>query len=151
MVHTGYGLGSHVWEPMSPEGLMVSLQLVFAEGIMYNVSLMAIKIALFAQYYRLISQTEYRIPSLVLASLVAAWCLGMVFIVVFGCYPVQAAWDLTITDRDCTTASRGIIIGIGNVVTDFILIMLPVPIVWTLKMKTSQKLAVLGIFGIGSL
>ncbi|KAK8029248.1 hypothetical protein PG991_006304 [Apiospora marii] len=150
MVHTNYGLGHHIWEPMSPARLMTSLELVFVEGVMYNISLMAIKIALFAQYYRLIAQTEYRVPCLVLAALVVAWCLGMVFIVVFGCYPVQAAWDFTITEKDCTTASHGIVIGIGNIITDFILIMLPVPIVWTLKMKTSQKLAILGIFGIGS-
>lgn len=145
MVHTRYGLGGHIWEPTSPEHLMISLQLVFVEGVMYNVSLMAIKTALFAQYYRLISQTEYRIPCLVLASLVILWCLGMIFIVIFGCYPVQAAWDFTIVDKDCTTASHGIVIGIGNIITDFMLIMLPVPIVWKLKMKTSQKLVILGM------
>ncbi|KAK7981482.1 hypothetical protein PG988_003720 [Apiospora saccharicola] len=150
MVHTNYGLGSHIWEPMDPERLMTSLQLVFVEGVLYNISLMAIKITLFAQYYRLISRTEYRIPCLVLASLVVTWCLGMVLIVVFGCYPVQAAWDFTIVEKDCTTASHGIVIGVGNITTDFILILLPMPIVWRLEMKKSEKLVILGIFGIGS-
>lgn len=112
---------------------------------MYNVSLMAIKASLFAQYYRLIAQTPYRVPCLVLAALLVAWCLGMVLIVVFGCIPVRAAWDFTITDKDCSTASHGIIIGIGNIVTDFIIILLPVPIVWELKMQMGQKLVIIGM------
>lgn len=124
---------------------MIHWQLVFAEGLMYNTSLMAIKASLLAQYYRLISQTAYRVPCLVLAVLLMTWCLGMVLVVVFGCSPVQAAWDFTITDKDCSTASHGIIIGIGNIVTDFIIILLPVPIVWELKMQTGQKLVIIGM------
>lgn len=163
LVHTQYGLGHHIWEPMTLEDLMVSLQvrssprlssaspaadragqLVFAEGVMYNVSLMAIKVALFAQYYRLIAETPHRVPCLALAVLVVAWCAGMVLLVVFGCLPVQAAWDFTITDKDCSAASHGLVIGIGNVLTDFLIILLPVPIVWKLEMQTSRKLAIIG-------
>ncbi|KAK6832906.1 hypothetical protein PG987_007600 [Apiospora arundinis] len=150
ITHTKYGLGGHIWEPMGPEDLMISLQLVFAEGLLYNISLMAIKIALVSQYFRLISGTKYRIPCLVLAALLIIWCLGMISIVIFGCYPVQSAWDFTIADRDCTTASHGIVIGIGNIVTDFILILLPVPIIWKLKITTGQKLVIICIFSIGS-
>ncbi|KAK8004472.1 hypothetical protein PG989_004191 [Apiospora arundinis] len=150
ITHTKYGLGGHIWEPMGPEDLMISLQLVFAEGLLYNISLMAIKIALVSQYFRLISGTKYRIPCLVLAALLIIWCLGMISIVIFGCYPVQSAWDFTIADRDCTTASHGIVIGIGNIITDFILILLPVPIIWKLKITTGQKLVIICIFSIGS-
>ena len=139
-----FAQGQFLRQPSSRSPLLTNQQLVFAEGVMYNISLMAIKVALFAQYYRLIAETPHRVPCLVLAMLVMAWCVGMVLLVIFGCLPVQAAWDFTITDKDCSAASHGIIIGIGNIITDFIIILLPVPIVWNLEMQTGRKLAIIG-------
>ena len=38
-----------------------------------------------------------------------------------------------------------------NVFTDLVVLALPVPWLWSLQMKTARKIAIGGIFGVGSL
>ena len=40
---------------------------------------------------------------------------------------------------------------IGNIVSDFIILLLPIPVVWRLQLRLKQKFAVMGIFGLGFL
>lgn len=52
---------------------------------------------------------------------------------------------------DTCTRSRVIIViqGIGNVVTDLFLLILPLPAIWTLQMPLRRKLAVSAMFLVG--
>ncbi|KAK3678991.1 hypothetical protein LTR78_001444 [Recurvomyces mirabilis] len=66
------------------------------------------------------------------------------------CNLVQAQWDITITDAVCVSR-RAVYLGasIPNVVTDALLLILPIPYVWTLHALVAQRLAVDGMFLLG--
>lgn len=40
---------------------------------------------------------------------------------------------------------------IPNIITDILLLLVPVPGIWSLQLRNAQKMAVLGIFGLGLL
>ena len=63
---------------------------------------------------------------------------------------MQAQWDITITDAVCVSR-RAVYLGasIPNVVTDALLLILPIPYVWTLHAPVAQRLAVGGMFLLG--
>lgn len=80
---------------------------------------------------------------------------GLVFflLVVFQCLPISSIWDKTITDAKCLPVSAVIgFTGAGlSIVEDFIILLLPLPVVWKLQMSTKKKVGVILLISVGSL
>ena len=65
------------------------------------------------------------------------------------CRPLSYFWDQP-TDGSCgNSRSFYIFIAVFNLITDIIIFVLPLPILWRLQMARGRKLAQSGIFGIG--
>lgn len=75
----------------------------------------------------------------------------IILVLAFQCRPVQFVWDKTIQGT-CIEAWTFFVAGSApNVLTDFAILILPLPAVWNLKMGTMQKVSVVGILMLGSL
>ena len=75
----------------------------------------------------------------------------MVLTAIFQCRPIHAAWDVTI-EAQCIKINLAWMIMAGlNVLTDFILLIAPLPTLWRLQMPSETKLQLMGIFCIGGL
>jgi hypothetical protein len=83
---------------------------------------------------------------------VSLWCLGQILGIFLICVPIQAIWDPRIKGR-CFKHEivMWYVNGILHIVIDFAIIIMPLPIVWKLKLPLSQKILLSGIFGLGFL
>ena len=84
--------------------------------------------------------------------IIIAYSLAIVFALVFACTPMEKNWDITITEGRCI--DKGVLYiatAATNVATDFILLLLPVPVILELKVPAVQKVGLLFMFAIGSL
>lgn len=79
-----------------------------------------------------------------------AWGLAAFFGDTFTCYPVEKQWDTTIPGRCIDYGAITLGIGIINVIIDFILLGLPLPILWNLQMSTRRKVLLAFTLGAGS-
>jgi hypothetical protein len=72
------------------------------------------------------------------------------FIVIFACNPVRASWDITLTSAKCI-AVKSIYLGgsIPNVITDGILVLMPIPYVWRLHAPLMQRIVLASMFMLG--
>lgn len=76
--------------------------------------------------------------------------VGIFFSAIFCCNPIRMGWDITVTDGTCinrtalfkATAAFGVI-------TDVLIISLPVPTVLGLQMSRSKKVGILLMFTLG--
>ncbi|KAK7193338.1 uncharacterized protein CC84DRAFT_1255281 [Paraphaeosphaeria sporulosa] len=80
------------------------------------------------------------------------WMCGVTYIAVFltitfGCHPTQMNWQVRpMPPRRCTFKPQNFYVGaILNVVTDVIILAIPVPMLWGLQIKLSKKIAI-GLF-----
>lgn len=77
------------------------------------------------------------------------------FSLLFACKPVAASWDPLLLALPTTVClNRGGIYlaqAVIGIVTDVLLLALPVPTVLKLQMPNKQKLGLVGIFGVGSM
>ena len=64
------------------------------------------------------------------------------------CKPRRKLW-IPKTPGVCHGYARGITSGAGNVVTDFLILILPLPILLRLQMPLKKKLRTLSVFGVG--
>jgi hypothetical protein len=122
--------------------------------VVYNIGALSIKLMYFFQYYRIIrSIRRLRIIYGVIMTLIVLWTVGQIFIAIFTCVPVSGLWDKSIKSQ-CNPLGPVVQIwmnSLGNIVTDVIILVLPLPVVWRLKMPKSQKWALVSLFGLGFL
>lgn len=85
-----------------------------------------------------------------ISAIMVGYSIAIIFALVFACNPVEKAWDSTITTGSCINRS-GLYIAtaVTNIVTDFALIILPIPLVVSLQMPKVQKIYLVLIFAIG--
>ena len=70
---------------------------------------------------------------------------------IFQCVPVEADWNPAIKARCVNFGADLIVLSAINVVTDFIILCLPLRQVWQLYMDNTRKIQLSSIFLLGSL
>ncbi|KAI1340212.1 hypothetical protein F5Y15DRAFT_51707 [Xylariaceae sp. FL0016] len=143
-------LGRHMYDLNFPVDFPIFLKLFWINEIWYNIAMFFIKMTFLFQYYRVFRQVQaMRITYVVAMVLIGGWCLGQILAVIFACIPIDGFWDKSI-DAKCQDQQTGVYLNaVGVLVTDLIILFLPLPSLMKLKLPGSQKVALLGIFSIG--
>ena len=75
----------------------------------------------------------------------------MVLGAIFQCVPVQGGWDTTVKAKCIQINLLWMIMAGMNVLTDFVLLLAPLPTLWALQLPRAAKAQVMGIFCVGGL
>ncbi|EYB30234.1 hypothetical protein FG05_07655 [Fusarium graminearum] len=123
---TRYGLGRHDW------------------------TLSIDQVALYGRYLRIMNVSRMRWVYIGTMIFISIWSPMQVVAISLSCIPLQAFWDPRIKGKCFEHQTlMWYINAIVHIVMDFALIVLPLPIVWRLKLPLSQKFWLSGIFGLG--
>ena len=125
--------------------------LISAE-VIYNFAITAIKGSLLYLYHRVfyISRT-FRIMLWITGIFVACYSIAQSFAAIFQCMPVSSNWTVG-KDHYCINVDVGAtIIAAFNVLTDFAILILPMPLLFRLQKPMKQKLQIMGMFLLGGL
>ncbi|KAM0803703.1 hypothetical protein BDR22DRAFT_902287 [Usnea florida] len=111
----------------------------------------ATKASLLLLYYRLFSPSErFRLAVYIGAAVVFCQWFSLTIVTIFQCRPVRAFWNRNIQNARCFDLARVTIIsGVLNILTDVLILCLPVPMVWGLRTTFAQKVTVTGMFLLG--
>lgn len=79
--------------------------------------------------------------------------VAIFFSLLFACKPIAASWDPLLLPTAVCLNRGGIYIAqaVIGIVTDVLLLALPIPTVLKLQMPNKQKIGLVGIFGVGSM
>lgn len=86
-------------------------------------------------------------------TLIVLWCISQILVSAFTCIPIEGLWDPTVS-AVCNAIGpdpQFYMASVGNIVTDFIILLLPLPVVWKLKLRRPQKVVLFVVFGVGFL
>ncbi|KAF5722310.1 integral membrane protein [Fusarium mundagurra] len=148
---THYGLGRHVYT-LSPQQISLYLRCFWVSILFYTYALSAIKLTFLIHYYRIMSVSNMRWLYLGALGFIILWGTYQGIGVFFFCTPFQSFWDSSVKGHCMLSQpTLWLISGIVHIVTDFAIIVMPLPIVWKLQLPLSQKIYLTGIFGLGTL
>lgn len=86
---------------------------------------------------------------------IAAWSTGIFLFDIFQCSPIELQWDFTITNGSCVSldaiVNGSYAISVLNVLSDWLYALLPIPMIWSVKMTVQAKITVAFILGLGIL
>ena len=98
------------------------------------------------------SQTWFRRSLYAMAATVFLWWVICQFFVMFECSPIHYFWDRKPVTGHCQDVQKFFVgQAIPNIITDGILLALPLPMIWQLQLPKAQKCALSGVFMLGSL
>ncbi|KAK4129796.1 hypothetical protein N657DRAFT_653079 [Parathielavia appendiculata] len=137
-----YGAGQHTWD-LDPND--VSSAIAWGRAAWYGIlfyllSLACSKIAILLLYIHLFTFKWARLAGQALLSLVVLSHLFMAAVTFTACIPLHSYWDFTVEKRYCHPQSMWWSNTGLHMVTDFLIFLLPMPIVWTLNLPRRQKL-----------
>ncbi|KAH8649040.1 hypothetical protein BX600DRAFT_109331 [Xylariales sp. PMI_506] len=131
-----------------------ALFLFWINEVFYNTAWLFIKMTFLLQYYRVFQYYRpMKIAYIVAMAFVGLWCLGQILTVICLCVPVQAYWDLSLRPNAHCIYSMGFLYvnAGGTILTDLIVLLIPVPAIWNLRTSRAQKWAIFGIFATGGI
>ena len=151
IVWTKHGLGLHQ-NDIIPSNQLLGMKIDFAKSFLFNLGVGTIKLAALLFYIRLFDRNRlFAIAIWITGAIVASWMLAFILTLIFNCQPIHKFWDKDIPGH-CINFWRWYIgSGIVDVVLDIIVVALPAPLVWKLKMNTSKKIRVTLAFLFGYL
>ncbi len=125
------------------------LQTFYISIVLYNASLTATKLTFLLQYYRILGTGQMRKVIIIAFVLVALWSVSQLLVVVFTCTPIHKFW-LSDTPGTCIPNLPFWYINAGgNIVTDVVVFLLPLPALGRLNLRRGQKLGLIAVFCLG--
>ncbi|KAK6066485.1 CFEM domain-containing protein [Seiridium cupressi] len=149
------GFGMHQWEIETIENSEILLLLLFISQIFYIVVQCIAKLAILLLYRRIFNTGAGRWFRWAVKGLIGlCFVIGILFsfLILFQCYPIAAAWDITITDFKCLDFAPILFAGsFVGIVTDIVLVLLPIPELRKLQISGRKRIGVGIMFAIALL
>jgi hypothetical protein len=132
--------------------LQVPFQVLFVSELMYLPTVMVIKVTFFLFFERIFSPNKtmkWLIRGGIFA--VVAFYIAIFFRSVFLCKPVALAWNPTLTGSCLKLEVTPYTTAVFNIISDIYILLLPMPLIWNLNLKTQRKMRLIAVFGMGIL
>ncbi|MCJ1280168.1 hypothetical protein MMC21_007995 [Puttea exsequens] len=141
-----YGGGRHAILLKNP---IKFAQSVLAVEVFYTPAISSVKISTLLLFNRIFPIRRFRILLWSVGIFIVTYSAIQVLATIFQCRPIRAAWDTTVKAQ-CIQINLLFMIMAGmNVLTDIILLIAPLPTLWSLQMPRAMKYQLMGIFCIG--
>jgi hypothetical protein len=143
------GLHAGTAVPISNQ-VMIAKFLVVAE-ILYVFNLVWTKLSILLMYYRIFHFPYFKRWAYIIGAFVVVWVICITFLFIFICVPVQKLWYPDLPGRCINQVGTWIANAVSTIATDLAILVLPMPQVWKLQLRLSEKIALTVAFSLGFL
>jgi hypothetical protein len=149
LIVSPYGSAGHPQSDLNTQQLKQYLIILYADNICYTCCTITVKLSIILLLRRIFTPRLFQIIAYILTGIFVVWWITVLFFQIFSCSPVHSFWDFELQQSciDTTKFYNGV--AISNILMDFILLTLPLPMIWKLQMTLRKKLQVSFIFILG--
>lgn len=130
---------------------LYEIKLSMAYDCLYSITVAMVKTSILLMYSRMFPTRGFRLVALALGTIIAAWALSMVCVSVFQCSPVAKAWNTSIPGTCINLRASFMGNGIPNIVTNMIILSLPVRAAWRIQTTPTLRQSIIGLYILGCL
>ena len=116
---------------------------------MYTSSLTLVKLSIIATYHRIFPTIVLRRVLYVLAAVILAVWIVNIFTTIFQCKPISGAWNFDIAPKCISVMKVYYFSTAFSILTDVLLVVVPLPLFWKLKLPVREKWIITVLFGLG--
>ncbi|KAF7929221.1 uncharacterized protein EAE98_005140 [Botrytis deweyae] len=147
-----YGAGVHQWDVPATDIKMFG-KLVYVTQMLYGPQVFATKVAILLLLSRIFGVSNKMLWAIrVLIGLMALYYVPATAAKIFICWPVAHFWDPLARKGTCLNENSIFLADCTmSIISDFTILLLPIPLIWGLKTRTMRKIGVSIVFGAGIL
>ncbi|KAK1579258.1 uncharacterized protein LY79DRAFT_348289 [Colletotrichum navitas] len=149
-LESAWGLGKHSWV-QPKEDYIPYMKSFYVSIILYNVATTVVKLSILLQYRRIFANSLMQTMTTWGLAFMTAWTVMLCFLLPMMCLPVAAFWDTTIKGRCIDLLASWYVMAAVNIVADFVIFSLPIPVINSLQIPRRQKRMLIFVFGLGFL
>ncbi|KAK7417437.1 hypothetical protein QQX98_004556 [Neonectria punicea] len=142
------GMGIHADLVDMDDIVMMAKWLVVAE-ILYAFNLGWTKLSLLLMYYRIFHVPYFKKMAWYVGTFVLAWVITVTFLFIFICIPVEKLWYPELPGRCINQVATWIANAASTILTDIIILLLPLQPIWKLQLGRQEKIGLSVAFGLG--
>ncbi|KAI9679926.1 MAG: hypothetical protein M1817_004941 [Caeruleum heppii] len=144
-----FGWGRHM--SILPESQLIPcFKSNYAFNLLYTTGYPLSKVSLALFYRRLFVQRWFRCLCWVMIACFVSYSIATVIIDVQLVLPINAYWDFTVTPTKSLDGNSLFMANAAfNIITDILLLIMPLAVIWRLQMSVQQKIGVSVIFAMG--
>ncbi|RAH45611.1 uncharacterized protein BO95DRAFT_137159 [Aspergillus brunneoviolaceus CBS 621.78] len=143
------GNGAHQ-NSLNVDTMMNFYKIFLANQFTYFLLCPAIKISIICFYRRVFTTKPFQWITLGINILITLWGIAIFLACALQCRPLRAYWDHSVAGQ-CLDGMTLIITNQAfNVLMDFVILVLPIPMIWGLHRAWQDKLALNGVFALGA-
>ena len=133
--------------------LRMKFESILASELLYPPTIAVIKISTLLLYARIFHGQTFQYVLWAVGLFISTYSAVFMIVMLLQCSPLSKFWDHSLNGKcfDFDIAKVWMVMGSLNVLTDLLLLILPLPSLWRLQMRRRTKVQVAGIFSIGSL
>jgi hypothetical protein len=124
---------------------------VYFTIIFYHAALPLTKASIILQYLRVFPGKNFRKVCWITLVTIMLYELSAVLCSIFTCVPVAGFWDLSISSHCLNIEILYFFHAAFGILTDFVIIFLPMPMLASLKLPQRQKICLMLLFALGGL
>lgn len=122
-----------------------------ASVVIYVPAVALAKVSILIFYLRINPASSFRYQVFFVLFVTVGYMIAICLALIFECHPIPKFWDPFVEGKCVHVQDLYLANGILNVVTDFLVLLVPVPMLWALHVSSRQKFVLGGIFATGSL
>lgn len=143
-------MGLHI-QAVPPENVDKFLKLLWIIYYIFDTGTAVSKSSALFFYARIFSISKFKYALWVVHAMNVGWLVGILISVTFMCNPIQKAWDVFLPGTCLNTGRLWLGSGLVSLIIDVIILVMPLPMLWKLKMKTIRRIQISGVFICGYL
>lgn len=161
-----YGLGKHLAEIPKEHGRnffivrrlvvatkskLIIIKCFYVLQLAYVATLPLVKISVLLFYYRIFPQKRFRYALYGMGTFLVLFFLSSVLAVVLQCLPIHAFWEPDFTHHCFDQVTFYIAQGSLNFVSDVFVVLMPIPLLWKLRLPLARRVGLVIVFLLGGL
>lgn len=146
----GLGLGLHLFS-VDPANYVTMIKVVLVVDFFYIWSLVWSKTSVLCLYYRVFPFGYMKRMGCGMAALVVVWAIVSTVLLFHVCVPLRRLWDLNAGGHCHDATTFRLFNSVATIVTDLVILSLPLPQIWRLHLRTVEKVFATAVFGLGFL
>ncbi|KAG6264519.1 hypothetical protein E4U48_006236 [Claviceps purpurea] len=147
------GVGRHNASFTNEDDLVAAIMWQALGVAIYILNMMFIKLSIGIFLLRIATQKAYIWAIRIVLVIITLWSIGLFIWNLFQCTPIEKQWDFRITDGQCAGAGEVLTaayaLSVMTIVTDWFFALIPIPMLWGVKMSTQAKTTVILILSLG--
>jgi hypothetical protein len=145
-----YGFGKHIVRVGPADAIRAGKALYVLEAI-YPFCTGSTKLSILLLYRRIFTTNNpyFKYALYAVGSVLVGWAIAGFFTTIFQCWPVHTIWDHS--GDECIDLVPALVgLATINTLLNGAVLILPLPMLWNLRISLQQKIGVCGIFILGS-